>query len=242
MSADAASRYDACGMSSDIEQALRRAPIFGKLGADDRLRLASVARLHVYSRGETVFGEGDAPEFFCVVLKGRVKVFKMTPAGKDVILEIFGPGDPLGAVAAYEGRPFPASAVALEDTSVLRVPREAFFSLLEQHPTLVRGLLAGLTLRLAELANRVAELSGGRVEPRFARLFLKLAHEQGRHERGGMFVPVPLSRQELADMTGTTVETSIRIMSRWGKQRIVLTEKDGFVVIDTAELETLSLA
>ena len=189
-----------------------------------------------------MFAEGDASEFFWVVLTGRVKVFKMTPAGKDVILEIFGPGDPLGAVAAYEGHPFPASAVALEDTSILRVPRDAFFSLLEQHPTLVRGLLAGLTLRLAELANRVAELSGGRVEPRFARLFLKLAHEQGRRERGGVFVPVPLSRQELADMTGTTVETSIRIMSRWGKQRIVLTEKDGFVVIDAAELETLSLA
>jgi CRP/FNR family transcriptional regulator len=242
MPAIAAWGYDASEMSAEFEQALRRAPIFGKLGADDRLRLASVARLHAFSRGETVFAEGDAPEFFCVVLTGRVKVFKMTPAGKDVILEIFGPGDPLGAVAAYEGHPFPASAVALEDTSMLLVPRGAFFALLERHPTLVRGLLAGLTHRLAELANRVAELSGGRVEPRFARLFLKLAHEQGRHERGGMFVPVPLSRQELADMTGTTIETSIRIMSRWGKQRIVLTEKDGFVVIDTAELETLALA
>jgi len=175
-------------------------------------------------------------------VKGRVKVFKMTPAGKDVILEIFGPGDPLGAVAAYEERAYPASAVAIEDTSTVLIPRQAFFALLEQHPTLVRGLLAGLTHRLAELANRVAELSGGRVEPRFARLFLKLAQEQGRPERGGVFVPVPLSRQELADMTGTTIETSIRIMSRWGKHHLVRTEKDGFVVLDPHELETLSFA
>jgi CRP-like cAMP-binding protein len=90
-------------MSADIEQALRRAPIFGKPGADDRLRLAAVARLQAFSRGDTVIAEGDASEFFWVVLKGRVKVSKMTPAGKDVILEIFGPGDPLGAVAAYDG-------------------------------------------------------------------------------------------------------------------------------------------
>jgi CRP/FNR family transcriptional regulator len=229
-------------MSAEIDQALLRAPIFSRLGTEDRRRLALVARLQLYHRGEAVFAEGDPPEHFCTVVTGRVKVFKMTPAGKDVILEIFCAGDPLGAVAAYDGHPFPASAVAIEDSRVLLVPRQAFFTLLEQHPTLVRGLLSGLTHRLAELAIRLAELSGGRVEPRFARLFLKLAKEQGRPERGGTFVPVALSRQELADMTGTTVETSIRIMSRWGKHRVVVTEKDGFLVLDAAELETLALA
>jgi CRP-like cAMP-binding protein len=229
-------------MSVELDQALLRARVFSKLSGEDRRRLAEVARLHVYRRGETVFSEGDPPEHFCTILTGRVKIFKMTPAGKDVILEIFGAGDPLGAAAAYDGHPFPASAVALEDSKVLLVPRQAFFALLEQHPTLVRGLLSGLTHRLAELAFRLAELTGGRVEPRFARLFLKLAQEQGRPERGGTFIPVALSRQELADMTGTTIETSIRIMSRWGKQRTVLTEKDGFLVLNPAELEVLALA
>jgi CRP/FNR family transcriptional regulator len=229
-------------MTADIERALRSAHVFARLDEEDRRRLAGVARLQFFRRGQAVFSEGDPPEHFCTVVQGRVKVFKMTPAGKDVILEIFGAGDPLGAVAAYDGHPFPASAVALEDSQVLLVPRQAFFALLEQHPTLVRGLLSGLTHRLAELAFRMAELSGGRVEPRFARLFLKLAHEQGRPERGGTFIPVSLSRQELADLTGTTIETSIRIMSRWGKQRIVATEKDGFLVLNPGELETLALA
>jgi CRP/FNR family transcriptional regulator len=229
-------------MSADVDQALRRAQLFAKLGTEDRRRLAQVARLQHYRRGETVFAEGDPPEQFCTVVAGRVKVSKMTPAGKDVILEIFGAGDPLGAVAAYDGHPFPASAVAIEDSQVLLVPRQAFFALLEQHPTLVRGLLSGLTQRLAELAFRLTELTGGRVEPRFARLFLKLAQEQGRPERGGTFIPLPLSRQELADMAGTTIETTIRIMSRWGKHRTVLTEKHGFLVLNLAELETLALA
>lgn len=229
-------------MSLDIDDALRRSPIFARLGVDDRQRLAEVARVHLFHRGEMVFAEGARPEHFCTLVSGRVKVSKMTPAGKDVILEIFGAGDPLGAVAAYDGHPFPASAVAIEDAQVLLVPRDAFFLLLERHPTLVRGLLSGLTHRIAELAFRLAELTGGRVEPRFARLFLKLAQEQGRPERGGTFIPVALSRQELADMTGTTIETSIRIMSRWGKHRYVLTEKDGFLLLNPAELETLSLA
>ena len=76
--------------------------------------------------------------------------------------------------------------------------------------------------------------------PRFARLFLKLATEMGRAERGGTYVPLTLSRQELADLTGTTIETCIRIMSRWNKDDIVRTEKDGFVVLDAAELGRLA--
>jgi CRP-like cAMP-binding protein len=160
----------------------------------------------------------------------------MTPSGKDIILEIFGPGDPLGAVAVYEGRPFPASAVALEDTACILVPRAAFFALLEAHPSLVRGLLLGLTHRLVELTNRLTDLTGGRVEARFARLFLKLAQDLGRPVPDGTFIPLALSRQELADMTGTTIETCIRIMSRWGKEDIVRTEKEGFVVLDKAAL------
>jgi CRP-like cAMP-binding protein len=95
-------------------------------------------------------------------------------------------------------------------------------------------------VRLVELTNRLAELTGGRIEPRFARLFLKLATEMGRAERGGTFVPLALSRQELADLTGTTIETCIRIMSRWNKDEVVRTEKDGFVVLDASALEHLA--
>jgi CRP/FNR family transcriptional regulator len=170
-----------------------------------------------------------------------VKIFKLLPTGKDVILEVFGAGDPLGALAVYNNRPFPASASALHDTVCVVIPRDAFFRLLEQYPSLVRGLLFGFTQRLVELTNRVAELSGTRIEPRFARLFLKFAGDMGRPERGGTFIPLALSRQELADMTGTTIETAIRIMSRWGKQDIVRTEQDGFVIADRPALEDISI-
>jgi CRP/FNR family transcriptional regulator len=227
-------------MTSSLDEALRGSQVFKRLNPEDRARLAEHARVRSYSKGEAIFAEGDRPDFFYDITQGRVKIFKMTPTGKDVILEIFGAGDPLGAVATYHGRPFPASAVAIEDTTCLLIPRTAFFALLEQHPSLVRGLLLGLTVRLVELTNRLAELTGGRVEARFARFFLKLAENNGKPGRGGIFVPMPLSRQELADLTGTTIETAIRIMSRWGKEGIVETAKDGFVVIDRQALEGLA--
>ncbi|MGE3959958.1 MAG: Crp/Fnr family transcriptional regulator [Vicinamibacterales bacterium] len=224
----------------DIEAILRATPSFRRLSAEDRQRVAAVARVKTFGKGDTVFAEGEPSDFFYSVASGRVKVVKMLPSGKEVILEVFGAGEPLGAVAVYEGRPFPASAVAMEDLSCILIPRGVFFALLEQHPTLVRGILTGLTLRLIELTKRLAELSGGRVEARFARLFLKLAQDIGKPHAEGAFVALPLSRQELADMTGTTIETCIRIMSRWGKDDIVRTEKDGFLVIDTATLEALA--
>ena len=122
---------------------------------------------------------------------------------------------------ALKGRAF--GLQPLKERPLRLLPRRDFFALLEQHPSLVRGLLHGMTQRLVELTNRVAQLSGGKVEARLARLFLKLADGSGRSERGGIFVPLALSRQELADMTGTTIETCIRLMSRWGKERIIET-------------------
>jgi CRP/FNR family transcriptional regulator len=224
----------------EIEVLLQKSAMFRRLSPEDRKRVAAAAQVRNYDKGQTLFSEGDAPEFLYTIVTGRVKVYKMTARGTDIILEIFGEGESVGAVAVYEGRPYPASAMVLEPTVCVLVDRHAFFTLLETQPTLVRGLLSGLSLRLVELTNRLAELTGGRMEARFARLFLKMASDMGQKRGEGLFIPMPLSRQELADMTGTTIETAIRIMSRWGKQHIVQTESDGFLVKNPGALESLS--
>ena len=229
-------------MAEGLDETLRRTTIFRRLTADDRQRLIAMTSLRLYEKGALLFREGDPSDYLYTIVNGRVKVFKTTPRGTDVILEIFGPGDPVGAVAVYESRPYPASALALEPTSCLVIPRQSFFTLLETHPTMVRGLLVGLNHRLVELTNRLSELSGGRVEARLARFFLKLATNMGKHGPDGTFIPLALSRQELADMIGTTIETSIRIMSRWGKQDLLRTEKDGFMVVNRQALEEIALS
>jgi CRP/FNR family transcriptional regulator len=222
------------------QDALKQTTLFRRLSSEDRARIAAVSHVREYGRGDRIFSEGDPCDFFVSIVTGRVKVFKATPAGKEIILEIFGPGDPLGAVAVYEGNAFPASATAIEPATCLILARRDFFQLLEQNPSMVRGVLTGLTTRLVELTRRITELTGGRVETRFARLFLKLADQMGQADRGGVFIPMPLSRQELADLTGTTIETCIRIMSRWGKDEVLRTEKDGFVILDRVSLESLA--
>jgi len=110
-----------------IDDVLRLSGIFRRLMPEDRQRLAAVATLRDFEKGALLFSEGDVSDFLYTVASGRVKVFKTTARGTDVILELFGPGDPVGAVAVYESRPYPATAVALEPTTCMLVPRQAFF-------------------------------------------------------------------------------------------------------------------
>ena len=209
-------------------------PLLAALRPDDREAVAPLCRLRGYDKGETIFREGDPADRIHFVHIGRVKIVKSAGA-RDIILEILGPGEPVGAVAVFERRPFPASAVTLEPSGILSIPEREFFSLLERRPEMMRHLLAGLTYRLMMVNKRLADLTGS-AEQRAARLFLTLADRVGVKTADGVRIPLTLSRQEVADLIGTTLETAIRLMSRWQKEAIVLTEKDGFVIPQPAKL------
>lgn len=227
-------------MSPDSETLLRSCALFSRLSAEDRRKVAEISVERHYDKGDEVFAEGDPSDLIFTIVSGRVKIVKAIPGGKELIIEILGPGDPLGAIAAYEARPYPASALALEETVCVASRRAAFMGLLETCPSLVRGMLGGFSMRIIELGKRLGEITGSRVEARFAQIFLKLGDRLGRPRGTGIFVPIVLSRQDLADLAGTTMETSIRIMSRWGKEGVVSTESDGFVVSSRDELENLA--
>lgn len=213
-------------------------PLFQALKPVEREALRPFVHLRDYQEGERIFQEGEPALHFHFVLGGRVKVVKALADGRELILEIFGTGDPVGAIASYEEGDFPATAVALEPATLLSVPRRELFRLLAENPMLARGLLLGLTRRMFELTRKLAERSS-RVEFRTARLFLTLAARFGRPEGQAVRIPVLLSRQEIADLVGTTQETAIRVMSRWGKEGIVTTEKDGFLIADPRQLEAI---
>jgi CRP/FNR family transcriptional regulator len=178
-----------------VATVMAQTPLFKCVGLEDRARLAGVSRIVRFARGERIFDQGDPSDLFYVVVAGFVKVFRPNLSGHDVILEMFGAGSPLGAVALFQSKPFPASAAAIEDTECLAIPRADFFRLLEAEPALVRGLLGSLSLRLVQLTTRLEELSGGRIEARFARLFLKLGDQMGVKAADGLRIPLALSRQ-----------------------------------------------
>lgn len=203
-------------------------PLLASLKKDDREALAPLCRMRGYDKGDVIFQEGDPADRICFVHIGQVKIVKAA-GGRDVIIELLGPGEPVGAVAVFERRPFPASAIALEPSGILSIPEREFFALLERRPEMMRHLLAGLTYRLMMVNKRIADLMGS-AELRAARLFLTLADRVGIPRGSGTFIPLPLSRQEIADLIGTTLETAIRLMSRWQKDDLVQTEKSGFLI------------
>src|SRR4051812_17140488 len=104
------------------EELLRTTPIFSRLSSADRRTIAEVSRVQEFARGDLIFEQESPSNAFYAITAGRVKIFKMMPNGKDVILEVFGAGDPLGAVAVYMDRPFPASAMAIEPSTCVIIP------------------------------------------------------------------------------------------------------------------------
>ncbi len=213
-------------------------PILSSLTEEDRRALEPLCELRAYEKGATIFEEGDPASDIHFLFLGRVKIVKAA-GDRDLILEILGPGEPVGAVAVYERRPFPATAVALEPSGVISIPSREFFALLEKRPEITRRLLAGLTLRLMALNRRMADMTGS-VEYRIARLLSTLAERTGKKSERGVSIPIALSRQDLADLVGTTVETAIRVMSRWQKEGFVETEKKGFRILDPAALAAIA--
>ena len=213
-------------------------PVLASLTAEDRAALDPLCELRAYEKGAALFEEGEPAHFIHFLFVGRVKIVKAA-ADRDLILEILGPGEPVGAVAVFEQRPYPATAVALEPAGTISIPEREFFRLIEKRPELTRRLLAGLTMRLMALNKRLADMTGP-VDYRAARLFSTLAERAGQKRDGGIWIPMHLSRQEIADLVGTTIETAIRIMSRWHKDGLVETDKDGFLIRRITDLRNLA--
>lgn len=198
-----------------------------------------VVTVHRYERGATIVEEGGRADVLLTIVSGAVKRFMMTPTGRAIGIEVCGPGTPLGADAVIGDLPFSASAVALEETTCVAVSRRTLLALLQQHPALARQMVCEADERLEALMNRITDLAASRVEARFARLFLELARRLGRRERGTLIVRLPLQRQDLADLTCTTIETCIRVMSRWNKQGVVRTAGRSFLIDDLKIVEAL---
>jgi CRP-like cAMP-binding protein len=214
-------------------------PAFAGVSPAGRAALVELAAPRQLRAGERLLAEGEPAGELYVVLDGRLKMSRDLANGRSVRLALFGPGEAVGVAAAFSGGPADAAVEALEPSLCLAVPRERLLAAFAARPELLAELLPPLTRQFVECRNCIVESIHLRVERRFAALFLKLADSTGRPEEGGTLVPIPLSRQELADMTGTTIETAIRVMSRWHQQGALETRADGFLLRDRAALEAV---
>jgi CRP/FNR family transcriptional regulator len=173
-----------------------------------------------------------------------VKLVRPAPHGRTAICGLFGPASPLGEMALIKGIPFPTSTIAATSTvTVASIPRAEALSALRKDAALSLNLLCTLETRLALLHDKIDVLSAGAVEARLATLLLKLYEQFGDDfEDGTSRIPVPLSRQELADLVSTSFETAIRVLTRWERAGAVTTDPDGFTLCDMSLLrETAGL-
>ena len=198
--------------------------------------LASVS----FKKREEIFSEGDQPEWFYLVLNGKVKITKLSQDGKEIILEVISPTDIFGGVAVIRGFPYPANAVAMEDCTVLRISRKNLMRIVDRFPNIMYHVALQLGDRMKSSYESLKNIALERVEARIAALLLKLAGKVGVKRKDGILVDMRLTKQDVADMVGTTVETSIRTFSKFKKQGLI-TESDGkFVIADKESLEAFS--
>ncbi|OGL38807.1 MAG: hypothetical protein A2149_00965 [Candidatus Schekmanbacteria bacterium RBG_16_38_11] len=189
-----------------------------------------------FSKGEYIFFEGDPSENLYIVKEGKVKIIKHSDTGKNVVLEVISKGEMFAQVAVFDGEPYPATAEAMENCEVMMIRRKEFFSLLEKHPVIATKVIGVLGKRLREAHDTIRYLAVERVERRIASLIVKMADKVGEKEKESIKLNINLTRQDIAEMVGTSVETAIRIMSRWSKENIIRSLGKKIVILDMDKL------
>lgn len=199
--------------------------LLNALTDQERGTLASESFMAYAERGEVIWLSGS-PSLFCgVVGIGFVKMTKPTAQGMDVAVELLGPGQCFGLMAALEGRPFPLAAVAVTNTWYLKLPTRSVNHAYQTSSGLKDQIVRTIAPRLRRAHDMMGRLSSGRVDERLAAVLMLLADSYGTTDEHGILIGVPLTRQDLSEMAGTTVETTIRIMSRWQKEHLVSTDR-----------------
>ncbi len=210
--------------------------LFRELSPADRREIQALFTEQRMDRDQFVFQEGDAAEFVYVVVEGRVKIVKQAPNGKDMILEVLAPPEVFGGATLLLDH-HPASAMAMEPGLLLRLARPHYQALLRRVPALAFQIIERLADRLQQAHQAMRGLAIERAEARVARLLFKLADKVGVRAAGGIRLGLQLTRQEIADMVGCTLETAIRILSRWQKEGLIRTEEGVITILNRHELE-----
>ena len=213
---------------------LEKIGIFSGLSPGDAEAIAPFFRRERRRKKEVIFSEGDPSRWFYAVLEGKVKITKLSQEGKEMIIEMIGPGEVFGGIAAIRGLPYPANALAMEDCLLLKISREDLLGILGRFPALNLSIFQELGVRLERSHETMKQIALDNVMSRVASLLLTLAGRSGKKTPEGTTIGLKLTRQEIAEMVGTTVETSIRTMSRL-KKTGVITEKEGGILIRDME-------
>lgn len=213
-------------------------PGFRVLPEAERAVLDAQTRAIEVRRGQVLFGEGSPADSVWAVARGKVHIIKSGPEGREIVLEVIAPGELFGAVVAIAQRPYPATAIAADDGLVWRFPASLARDLCHRYPTLRVAIMDQVATRLRSAHERLRSVALEPVEQRLARTVLALAGKIGVRDGGQTVLDV--TRQELADMIGATVETTIRVTSRWQSAGLVSTTRGHLHLLAEEQLEKIA--
>lgn len=213
--------------------------LFRDLNEEDFSEVEPYIRSAKYRKKMTIFNEGDLSENLFILISGKVKITKTSIDGKEIILEVISPQDIFGGVAVIKGFPYPANAVAMEDAEVLRISRNDLLRILDRFPALMYCMAMDLGDRMKGAHETLKNIALERVESRISSLLLKLADRLGNKTEDGIVIDMRLTKQDIAEMVGTTVETSIRTMSKLRKRKVIREDGGKVVIIDLEGLSAL---
>lgn len=218
---------------------LSSAELIGELGTEERAALWAAARRAALPRDSVLFAAGDEARHLYLIVSGRLKLVRGNAEGQEVIVRFIGSGEILGGIAALPKALYPATAVAMEDAEMAVWSREVLAPILARFPPLTTAILGVVARRMGDVQSQLQDVSTERVARRVARALLRLAGQLGRKEAGGILIDLPLSRQTLAELTGTTLFTVSRLLSGWeaegllevGRERVVIRAPHGLARI-----------
>ena len=183
------------------------------------------------AKSSTLFAAGDEAATLFLLVSGRVKLLRGNADGQEVIVRFAGPGELLGAVAALPAARYPASAEVVEDAELAAWSRDALAPVLVDYPALTMALLGLVTRRMGEVQGQLQEMATERVAQRVARALLRLARQLGRKTDEGILIDLPLSRQSLAELTGTTLFSVSRLLSGWEAEGLLKVGRERVVIV-----------
>ncbi len=217
--------------------AIESCTLFNALTAPERQDLIDHSFMAYAERGETIWMAGSPSEFSGLAASGFVKMTRTTSSGQEVAMELLGPGQIFGLLAAIEGRPFPLSAVAVTHCWYLKIPSRVVLPIYHASSALKDQVVRTIGPRVRRAHDMMSRLSTGTAEERIAAVLFILADSYGISKGKKIRLVVPLTRQEIGEMAGTTVETTIRVMSRWQKDGLLTTNHQVITILDAPQLE-----
>lgn len=215
-------------------------PLFARMTDVALDKLLSYASLRRITQSDTVFEQGDDAQSFYLLLHGRLKVTQVTSDGQQIIVRMVHPGDLFGFAKALQRPDYPGTALAVTDSIIVCWPTDTWDYFVEQNPGLAMSAIQTIGKRLEEAHTRIREMSTEEVERRVAHAVTRLARNAGRKEDQGIRIDFPISRQDIAEMTGTTLHTVSRILSSWESRGLVIGGRQKLTVTDLPSLKRLA--